>query len=41
MRKKIIQTLNEECKTWLSNTEGDFEKVVIPNVSFKENDYFF
>lgn len=40
MRKNIINSLNEESKTWLSNIEGDFEKVVIPNVTLSENDYF-
>lgn len=34
MRRKIIETLEEESKTWISNLEGDFDKVIIPNVSF-------
>lgn len=41
IRRNIVKSLEEESKTWLSNMEGSFEKVVIPNVSFQENDYFF
>ena len=40
VRLEILETLKEESKTWLSNYEEGFDKVVIPNVTFRENDYF-
>ena len=41
-RKRVIEILNEESKTWLSNSE-DREKtseILIPDVYYKQSDYF-